>query len=83
MTRVEDGLGRPVVGGRSFTLGPKKGKFKGGGDNPNDTVEFEIDIQELHGLKSADDKNGDLEGTWQFVAKVPRHPASPFPAPFT
>jgi hypothetical protein len=77
-TRVEDGLGRPVVADRKFVLGPKKGKFKGGGDHPNDTVEFEIDLQELRGLKSVDDVNGDLEGTWQFIAKVPRHAREAF-----
>src|SRR5262249_24885482 len=59
-TRVDDGLGLPLAGERKHTLGPKTGKFKGGGDHPNDTVEFEIDLQELRGLKSADDKNGDL-----------------------
>jgi len=78
MTRVEDGSGRPVVGERTFTLGPKKGKFKGSGDHPNDTVEFEIDIQELKGIKSVADTNGDLEGTWQFVAKVPRNAREAF-----
>ncbi len=78
LTRVEDGLGRPVVADRKFTLGPKKGKFKGSGDHPNDTVEFDVDLQELRGLKSADDTNGELEGTWQFVAKVPRHARESF-----
>jgi hypothetical protein len=80
-TRVEDGSGRPVVGERSYALGPKKGKFKGGGDHPNDTVEFEIDIQALKAIKSVDDSNSDLEGTWQFVAKVPRHAREAFAAP--
>jgi hypothetical protein len=78
LTRVEDASGRPVVVDRTFMLGPKKGKFKGGGDHPNDTVEFEIDIQQLKGLKSVDDKNGELEGTWQFVARVPRHSREAF-----
>ena len=58
LTRVEDGLGRPVTAERRYTLDTKKGKFKGGGDHPNDTVEFEIDLQELKGLKSLADKNG-------------------------
>lgn len=78
LTRVEDGSGRAVAGDRKITLGPKKGTFKGGGDHPNDTVEFEIDLQELRGLKSVDDKEGDLEGTWQFVARVPRNPREAF-----
>ena len=78
MTRVEDSSGRPVVGEQPFKLKPQRGKFKGGGDHPNDTVEFEIDLQELKGVKSLDDKEGVLEGTWQFVAKVPRHPREAF-----
>lgn len=78
-TRVEDGFGKAVEGERTFVLGPKKGKFQGGGDHPNDTVEFEIDIQDLKKLKAADDKTGELEGTWKFVAKVPRHPREAFP----
>ncbi len=78
LSRVEDGTGKPVAGEKKYPLGPKKGKFKGGGDHPNGTVEFEIDIQELKGLKSVDDKNGDLEGTWQVVAKTPRHPREAF-----
>jgi hypothetical protein len=77
-TRVEDSLGNKVVGAPKYSMPAKKGKFKGGGDNPNDTVEFEVDIQELSGLKSISDKNADLEGTWQFVARVPRNPREPF-----
>ena len=77
-TRVEDASGKPVVGEKTHVLGPKKGTFKGGGDHPNDTVEFEIDIQELKGMKSVDDKNADLEGTWQFIARVPRHQREAF-----
>ena len=52
---------------------PQGGKFKGAGDHPQDCVEFEIDVQELKKIKAADDKNGDLEGEWHIVAKVPRH----------
>jgi hypothetical protein len=77
-TRVEDAEGRPVAGGKSFTL-TKPGKFKGGGDNPNDEIEFEIDMQERTGIKADADPGGELEGTWQFVAKVPRHPREAFP----
>lgn len=77
--RVKDALGQPVSGEKAFLLGPKSGKFQKGGDYPQDTVEFEIDVQELKDIKAADDKDGLLEGTWQFVAKVPRHSREAFP----
>ena len=77
--RVKDGLGQPVAGEQKFMLGPKRGKFKGAGDHPQDVVEFEIDVQELKGIKEKEDKAGELEGTWQFVAKVPRHGREAFP----
>jgi hypothetical protein len=72
-TRVKDALGQPVNGEPTYKFKPQEGKFQGAGDYPQDTVEFEIDIQDLKKLKAADDKDGALEGTWQFVAKVPRH----------
>jgi hypothetical protein len=77
--RVKDSLGQPLAGEQTYVLGPKKGKFKGAGDHPQDTVEFDVDVQELKNIKSADDKNADLEGTWEFVAKVPRHAREAFP----
>jgi hypothetical protein len=77
--RVKDGLGQPLAGEQAYVLGPKKGKFKGAGDHPQDTVEFEIDVQELKGIKSQEDDAGELEGTWEFTAKVPRHPREAFP----
>jgi hypothetical protein len=80
-TRVEDADGRPVADGKSFAIA-KTGKFKGGGENPNDEVEFEIDLQEKTGIKADADPKGDLEGTWQFVAKVPRHPREAFAKEF-
>jgi hypothetical protein len=76
-TRVEDAEGKPVANGKSFTV-TKPGKFKGGGENPNDEVEFEIDMQERTGIKVDSESAGELEGTWQFVAKVPRHPREAF-----
>lgn len=79
LIRVEDALGKPVGGEKRFVLPSRKGKFKGQGDNLTDTVEFEIDIQELKGIKSVDDKNGDLEGTYEFVARVPRNPKEAYP----
>ncbi|MCI0378879.1 MAG: VWA domain-containing protein [Gemmataceae bacterium] len=76
--RVEDAAGKPVVDNK-YVLGPKTGKFQGGGDNPNDTVEFEIDVQDLKKMKADDEKAAEfLEGTWQFVARVPRHAREAF-----
>jgi len=75
--RVEDAEGRPLTGDKPFVL-TKAGKFKGGGENPNDEVEFEIDMQERTGIKADADTKGELEGTWEFVAKVPRNPREAF-----
>jgi hypothetical protein len=76
--RVKDGLGQPVAD-QKYTLPPQKGKFKGAGDHPQDQIEYEIDLQELKGVQAKDDTTGELEGTWQFTAKVPRHPREAFP----
>src|SRR6185295_14283505 len=62
-TRVKDALGQPAIGEKTYKLGPKRGKFQGAGDYPQDVIEFEIDVQELKEKKSADDSEGDLEGT--------------------
>ncbi|MCI0681279.1 MAG: VWA domain-containing protein [Gemmataceae bacterium] len=77
--RVKDNLGQPVAGEQKIVLPPRQGKFKGGGDHPRDTIEFEIDIQELKNLKVAEDQAGELEGTWEFTARVPRHPREAYP----
>jgi hypothetical protein len=72
-TRVKDGTGQPVQGEATYNLGTKKAKFEGGGDYPQGTVEFPVDVQDLKNIKVGSDKEADLEGTWQFVAKVPRN----------
>jgi len=77
--RVKDGLGQPVAGETKYVLPPQKGRFKGAGDHPQDQIEYEIDLQELKQIKAKDDSAGELEGTWQFTAKVPRHPREVFP----
>src|SRR5256885_13073351 len=41
---VEDDTGKPVKRDQTYVLGPRAGKFKGGGDHPQDTIEFEIDV---------------------------------------
>jgi hypothetical protein len=77
--RIMDKEGRPTAGDRKFILGPSRGKFQGVGDNPHGTVEFMIDLQDLTKVKAADDEAAALEGTWQFVARVPRHKHEAFP----
>jgi hypothetical protein len=79
LQRVKDALGQPLTAEQKFVLGPKKGQFKGAGDHPQDQIEFEIDLQELRNIKANDDKDSELEGTWQFTAKVPRHPREAYP----
>ncbi len=80
--RVKDLNGR-VVDEKPIELPVKEGKFQGAGDHPQDTVEFEIDVAQLKGLKSVkDDPKGDLiEGEWQFKARVPRNAKEAFPDP--
>jgi hypothetical protein len=73
-----DAAGKRVGVDKTWTLGPKPGKFKGGGDHPSGTVEFEVNVQELKQIKAANDPNGQLEGEWEFVAKVPRHQLEAF-----
>jgi len=77
--RIKDKDGKPTSGENKFVLGPVKGKFQGLGDNPHDQGEFIIDVQALKKIKAAKDEAGLLEGTWEFVAKVPRHPNEAFP----
>ncbi len=78
MRRIKDKDGKTLVAEKALALGPKKGSFKGGGDHPHDQVEFEIDLQELKNIKADKDDKGELEGTWEFVARVPRHPREAF-----
>ncbi len=72
--RVKDVTGKPVDD-KAFELGPKKGKFKaeGGGDHPQDVVEFIIDVSDLKGIPVLKDERGELEGEWVFKARVPRN----------
>ncbi len=74
-TRVTlDEAGKEVVRDQTFTLGPKTAKFKGAGDHPTGTVEFEVNVQDLKKIKASDPEASQLEGVWEFVAKVPRNP---------
>jgi hypothetical protein len=78
---VVDDSGKEIGRDPTVPLGPKLGKYKRSGENQQTTVEFEIDVQAIKGVKAADDKPGaasQLEGQWQFIAKVPRHPQEAF-----
>lgn len=85
VTRVKDVTGKPIEknGQTTYPLPPKKGIFKKGtGDQQQGVVEFEVDLQELAGVQSKDDKDSVLEGEWRIVAKVPRHKEENFTDPF-
>jgi hypothetical protein len=84
VTRVKDVTGKPIEknGQTTYPLPPKKGIFKKGtGDQHQGVVEFEVDLQELAGVQSKDDKDSVLEGEWRIVAKVPRHKEENFTDP--
>jgi hypothetical protein len=70
------------IPGDKITL-TKDGKFeKGDGEHPFGEVEFEIDIRALRGIKQGDEtKDDQVEGTWEFRARVPRHRLESFPDP--
>jgi hypothetical protein len=75
---ITDETGKVLGRDTKYDLGPKQGKFKGGGDHPTGTVEFEIDVQDLKKIRANDPNAGELEGQWEFVARVPRHPREAF-----
>ncbi len=75
---IVDDTGKVMGRDQTYTLGPKVGKFKGGGDHPTGTVEFEIDVQDLKKIRADAGNASQLEGPWEFVAKVPRHPLEAF-----
>jgi hypothetical protein len=85
VTRVKDVTGKAIdtKDQKPLLLPPKKGTFKKGtGDHQQGVVEFEVDLQELVGVQSKDDKNSVLEGQWRITAKVPRHKEESFTDPF-
>jgi hypothetical protein len=75
---ITDETGKEIARDQTYTLGPKAGKFKGGGDHPTGTIEFEINVQDLKKIKATDPEASQLEGKWEFIAKVPRHPKEAF-----
>jgi hypothetical protein len=75
---ITDDTGKVIGRDTKFDLGPKQGKFKGAGDHPTGTVEFEIDVQDLKKIRASEPNAGELEGQWEFVARVTRHPREAF-----
>jgi hypothetical protein len=67
---------------KAFELPEQEGKFKGNGDNLAGEVEYIIDVQDLQKVDAREDEGGKLEGTWQFIAKVPKHPDEAFKEKF-
>ncbi len=72
--KAKDREGKAIPDAKWLPIGePKQGQFKGGGDHPFDEIEFQVDLEKLTGIKAKEDEKGLLQGTWEFVAKIPRH----------
>jgi hypothetical protein len=73
--RVKDRNGTPTKNDPVYTVGKKKGKFGviAGGEFPFDEVVFKVNLEQLTKIKADEDAKGQLQGQWDFVAKVPRH----------
>ena len=80
VTRVKNLEGLPVQE-KTHVFPDKVGVFKGQGDNPQDLIQFEVDVGTLKGIVAKDDKNGDLEGVWEIVARVPKNAKEVFDKP--
>jgi hypothetical protein len=79
--RVKDKDGNPTQGEKPYPLPKQTGTFSDKGEEAKGQVEFKIDLQELKNIKAEDDTAGELEGTWEFRARVPRHPEEAFAKP--
>jgi hypothetical protein len=79
--RVKDKEGNSTQGEKPLPLPKQTGRFSEQGQQAKGQVEFKIDLQSLKGIKAEDDTAGDLEGTWEFRARVPRHPEEAFAKP--
>lgn len=77
VSRVEDVNGKPIAK-ETFKLEPKEVEFKGAGDQQQAVAEMAVDVSILKGIKADEDKNNLLEGKWEIIAKVAKHPKEPF-----
>jgi len=72
--RVKDRNGIELKKEPVYTVGKQKGRFGGGGEFPYDEVVFKVNLEQLTKIKAEEDAKGRLQGQWNFVAKLPRHP---------
>lgn len=81
-TRTKDKTGAKIEGPTTYPVNngkPQKGKFQGSGQHPYDEVVFTVNLEQLMGIDAKKDTEGKLQGSWEFVARVPRHKDEPFP----
>jgi hypothetical protein len=72
--RIKDRIGIELKKEPVFEVGKQKGRFGGGGEFPFEEVVFKVNLEQFAKLKSPEDAKGQLQGTWNFIAKVPRNP---------
>ncbi len=72
--RTKDRDGKDLKEAKKYVVDKQPGKFKGAGEHPSDEVEFTVDLAKLTGIDPKDDPKALLQGTWEFVARVPRDP---------
>ncbi|MCI0457401.1 MAG: hypothetical protein L0Z62_10570 [Gemmataceae bacterium] len=73
--KAKDSEGKPIPNAKLIQVGEEKeGQFKGAGEHPYDELEYSVDLEKLTGVKHKTDTKKVLEGTWEFVAKIPRNP---------
>jgi hypothetical protein len=83
--RVKDKTGNRLKDPKTYPVNngkPLKGKFRGSGQHPYDEVVFTVNLEEITGIKAKEDPNGLLQGSWEFIAKVPRHKDEAFAKEF-
>jgi hypothetical protein len=73
--RVKDRIGIQLDPKKEplLLVGKQKAKFGGGGEFPFDEVVFKVNLEQITKIKAQEDSKGVLQGTWNFVASVPRH----------
>ena len=79
-TRVKDAPGQPVDGEKTYQLGPKRGQVQGrrrSSAGHRRVRDRRAGAQGHQGRRTT--RTATSKATWQFVAKVPRHPREPFP----
>jgi hypothetical protein len=75
--QVQDKEGKPLKG--ETTVLKEKGRHRAG---EAERVKFDIDVGKLKKIDPKADAAGELEGTWEFKARVARDPMEAFDKPF-